>query len=101
MCDFFSKLLSLCATQETTVTKVHGDLKMHFLKIYVCHKQHWMGIILKRIIELTNLCSVARVCSLLLGMIYTLNLNIFPNFPYLKDFLWDFTHSGQHQALSS
>lgn len=55
-------------------TSVHKELGMHSMRIYVCHQPDAVGIILEGIPVLTDFGHLARVCCLLLGLTYALNL---------------------------
>ncbi|XP_054589562.1 uncharacterized protein [Nothobranchius furzeri] len=55
-------------------TSVHEDLKLRSMMIYICHDPDAVGIIIEGVPVLTNLGSLAKACSMLLGLTYALNL---------------------------
>ncbi|XP_061897283.1 uncharacterized protein LOC133646183 [Entelurus aequoreus] len=60
-----------CGTAETTV---HEDLEMKNMSIYICREANAVGIIIEGVPVLTHLGNLAKVCRLLLGLTYALNL---------------------------
>lgn len=60
--------------QGATEVKVHEDMKMESMKIYICQDPDAAGIVIEGVPVLTDLDNLPRACCLLLGMTYALNL---------------------------